>query len=148
MANAYQHPAIHDARKKKEARMRLLTVVRWRGEGFGRDQHSAKCQEATPTAKQYTNSPSANCVFFLFFFFPTFSPQPVFKPRRHQYGEVYGRDGSGRSASGGEGLVLQRSTPFLAQRSKYPMFEVSGSKNHTLNGFKNQKPQMFGTWTL
>ena len=33
-------------------------------------------------------------------------------------------------------------------KSKYPIFEVSGSKNHTLNGIWDQRPQIFGTWTL
>ena len=36
----------------------------------------------------------------------------------------------------------------LPRGSKYPIFEVSGPQNHTLNGFWNQKPQMLGTWTL
>ena len=31
---------------------------------------------------------------------------------------------------------------------KYPIFEVSGSRNHTLNGIWGQTPQMLGTWTL
>ena len=32
--------------------------------------------------------------------------------------------------------------------SKYPILKASGSKNHILNGFRDQKPQILGTWTL
>ena len=32
--------------------------------------------------------------------------------------------------------------------SKYPLFQDSGSKCHTLNGFWDQSPYMLGTWTL
>ena len=32
--------------------------------------------------------------------------------------------------------------------SKYPILEASGSKNHTLNGFRDQRPKVFSTWTL
>ena len=32
--------------------------------------------------------------------------------------------------------------------SKYPMFEASGSKNHTVNGFGDQGPYVLGTWPL
>ena len=31
-------------------------------------------------------------------------------------------------------------------RSKYPIFEVSGPNNHTLNGFWDQRPEVLGTW--
>ena len=34
------------------------------------------------------------------------------------------------------------------RRSKYPIFEVSGSKSHTLNGIWDQRPSILGTWTL
>ena len=34
------------------------------------------------------------------------------------------------------------------QRSKYPTFEVPGSKNFQGTVFWNQKPQLLGTWTL
>ena len=33
-------------------------------------------------------------------------------------------------------------------RSKYPRFQVFGSKNHTLNGFWDQSPSILATWTL
>ena len=36
----------------------------------------------------------------------------------------------------------------LPRGSKYPIFEVSGSKNHTLNGVWDQRPQILGTLTL
>ena len=32
--------------------------------------------------------------------------------------------------------------------SKYPIFKDSGPKNHTLDGFWDQRPQILGTWTL
>ena len=32
--------------------------------------------------------------------------------------------------------------------SKYPIFDDSGPKYHRGYGFWNQKPQVFGTWTL
>ena len=32
--------------------------------------------------------------------------------------------------------------------SKYPIFEVSDPKNHTLNGIWGQSPEILGTWTL
>ena len=32
------------------------------------------------------------------------------------------------------------STPLFPKGSKYPIFEVSGSKNHTLNGIRDQNP--------
>ena len=32
--------------------------------------------------------------------------------------------------------------------SKYPIFEDSGSKNHTLNGFWDQSPSITSIWTL
>ena len=37
---------------------------------------------------------------------------------------------------------------YVARGSKYPIFGVSGSKNHTVNGIWDQRPQMLGTWTL
>ena len=36
----------------------------------------------------------------------------------------------------------------LPRGSKYPVCEVSGPQNHTLNGFWEQKLQTMGTWTL
>ena len=36
----------------------------------------------------------------------------------------------------------------LPRGAKNPIFEVSGSKNHTLNGIWDQKPQIVGTWAL
>ena len=36
----------------------------------------------------------------------------------------------------------------LDVKSKYPIFEVSGCKNHTLNGFGDQEPEELSTWTL
>ena len=35
-----------------------------------------------------------------------------------------------------------------ARGSKYLIFEVSGSKSHTLHGFWAQGPEILGTWTL
>ena len=39
---------------------------------------------------------------------------------------------------------------FLLQRrgSKDPIFQLSGPKNHTLNGFWSQSPSILGTWTF
>ena len=36
----------------------------------------------------------------------------------------------------------------MPRGSKYPMFKVSGPKNHVLNGFWDQSPQILGTCTL
>ena len=41
-----------------------------------------------------------------------------------------------------------RVLPVLPSGSMYPIFEVLGSKSHTLNGFGDQKPLILGTWTL
>ena len=34
------------------------------------------------------------------------------------------------------------------RESKHPIFEVSGSKNHTIDCIWKQEPQILGTWTL
>ena len=47
---------------------------------------------------------------------------------------------------GATGAMERLWAPF--QGSKYPRFEVSGSKNHSLNGFWDQRPSILGTWTL
>ena len=44
--------------------------------------------------------------------------------------------------------VLSVTTGSKPRAPKYPVFEVSGSPNHILKGFWNQKPQTVGTWTL
>ena len=36
----------------------------------------------------------------------------------------------------------------IPRRSKYPIFEASALKDHTLNVFLDQGPQILGTWTL
>ena len=36
----------------------------------------------------------------------------------------------------------------LPEGSGYPILEVSGSEKHTINGCRDQKPQILGTWTL
>ena len=51
-----------------------------------------------------------------------------------------------------EGGASYGSVPFppmkTPQKTKYPIFQGSGSKNHTLNGFRNQGPEILGTGTL
>ena len=36
----------------------------------------------------------------------------------------------------------------LPRGSKYPMFEASGPKYHTLDGIWDKRPSILGTWTL
>ena len=44
--------------------------------------------------------------------------------------------------------LKMRCAPKQSRASKYPIFEVSGSKNHTPNGIWDQSPWSICTWTL
>ena len=44
-------------------------------------------------------------------------------------------------------VVLGRVSPY-PRGSTHLVFEVTGSKTNILNGFRKQKPQILGVWTL
>ena len=44
--------------------------------------------------------------------------------------------------------ILKSKVSGSVRGSNYPIFEVSGSQNPTLNGIWDQSPEILGTWTL
>ena len=46
------------------------------------------------------------------------------------------------------GYPVQARLGIPPRGSKYPIFEVSGSTNHTLKGIWDQRASILGTWTL